>query len=375
MTAPAKTHISYLDSIRGLAALSVIIEHFIIAYDLPCQGAVCMKLLDSPPFNIWWNGSAAVSMFFVLSGLVLSLKYFRESQTPDLQNFKLGDFIITRLARIWLPYLAVFLISAILYLITVQHPPLATQLPASDWVELMWRGHPLSLTDMLRESFLLKLPDQVVVIPQAWTLTIELVLSLLLPAGLVLAARRIEWLIVFTLFAVIFLNVSLFLLHFLLGLLIARYYNYLSVLLSAKVGLRRLILLVGFSLYATSTTLDDFLGETGLWLSSGIGAGLMLIAALGSIRIQQVLSLPILRQLGKLSYSAYLIHMVILICLTPYLLLALQSVTSNHFLLWLGGISLTIFIVQGLSLLSFNYLEQPSVALGKRVTKLFQSKR
>jgi peptidoglycan/LPS O-acetylase OafA/YrhL len=67
--------------------------------------------------------------------------------------------------------------------------------------------------------------------------------------------------------------------------------------------------------------------------------------------------------------------MAILICLTPYLLLALQTVTSNHFLLWLGGISLTIFIVQGLSLLSFNYLEQPSVALGKRVTKLFQSKR
>jgi peptidoglycan/LPS O-acetylase OafA/YrhL len=267
------------------------------------------------------------------------------------------------------------LISAILYLITVPHPPLATQLPASDWVELMWRGHPLSLTDMLRESFLLKLPDQIVVIPQAWTLTIELVLSLLLPAGLVLAARRIEWLIVFTLFAVIFLNVSLFLLHFLLGLLIARYYNYLSVLLSAKVGLRRLILLVGFSLYATSTTLDDFLGETGLWLSSGIGAGLMLITALGSIRIQQILSLPILRQLGKLSYSAYLIHMAILICLTPYLLLALQTVTSNHFLLWLGGISLTIVIVQGLSLISFNYLEQPSVALGKRVTKLFQSQR
>ena len=375
MTAPAKTHISYLDSIRGLAALSVINEHFVIAYGLPCQNMLCQAWLDAPPLNVWWNGTAAVSMFFVLSGLVLSLKYFRDSTLPNLQNLQLSVFLIARIFRIWLPYCVVLAISALLYLLSVNHPPLATQLNPTDWITQMWRGHPLSTLAMLRELFLLKLPSEVVLLPQAWTLTIELVLSMLLPVGLILAARKSQWLVFFTLFAVLFLNTSIFLLHFLTGLLIARYYQQIIAYLSVKTALRRSLLLLGFSFYASSTALEDFIGDNGIWLSSGLGAGLILLAVLGSNRIQQILSLSVLRLLGKVSYSAYLIHMAILICLTPYLLQALQRFTSNHFLLWLGGISLTIIIVQSLSVISFNYLEQPSVALGKRVTKRFQTKR
>lgn len=375
MTAPSKTHISYLDSIRGLAALSVINEHFVIAYGLPCQNLLCQAWLDAPPLNVWWNGTAAVSMFFVLSGLVLSLKYFRDSSIPNLQNLDLPAFLIARIFRIWLPYCVVLAISALLYLLSVNHPPLATQLSAMEWITQMWRGHPLSPMAILREVFLLKLPTEVVLLPQAWTLTIELVLSMLLPVGLIVAARKTQWLVFFTLFAVLFLDVSIFLLHFLTGLLIARYYLQISTYLSAKTALRRSLLLLGFSFYASSTALEDFIGDDGIWLASGLGASLILLAVLGSNRLQQLLTLPILRLLGKVSYSAYLIHMAILICLTPYLLLALQTFTSNHFLLWLGGISLTILIVQSLSLVSFNYLEQPSVALGKRVTKPFQSKR
>lgn len=375
MTAPSKTHISYLDSIRGLAALSVINEHFVIAYGLPCQNLLCQAWLDAPPLNVWWNGTAAVSMFFVLSGLVLSLKYFRDSSIPNLQNLDLPAFLIARIFRIWLPYCVVLAISALLYLLSVNHPPLATELSAMEWITQMWRGHPLSPMAMLREVFLLKLPTEVVLLPQAWTLTIELVLSMLLPVGLIVAARKTQWLVFFTLFAVLFLDVSIFLLHFLTGLLIARYYLQISTYLSAKTALRRSLLLLGFSFYASSTALEDFIGDDGIWLASGLGASLILLAVLGSNRLQQLLTLPILRLLGKVSYSAYLIHMAILICLTPYLLLALQTFTSNHFLLWLGGISLTILIVQSLSLVSFNYLEQPSVALGKRVTKPFQSKR
>ncbi|MFM8341221.1 MAG: acyltransferase family protein [Methylomonas sp.] len=375
MTAPSKTHISYLDSIRGLAALSVINEHFVIAYGLPCQNLLCQAWLDAPPLNVWWNGTAAVSMFFVLSGLVLSLKYFRDSSSPNLQNLDLVTFLIARIFRIWLPYCVVLAISALLYLLSVKHPPLTTQLSATEWITQMWLGHPLSPLAMLREVFLLKLPPEVVLLPQAWTLTIELVLSMLLPVGLIVAARKTQWLVFFTLFAVLFLDVSIFLLHFLTGLLIARYYLQISTYLSAKTALRRSLLLLGFSFYASSTALEDFIGDDGIWLASGLGAGLILLAVLGSNRLQQLLTLPTLRLLGKVSYSAYLIHMAILICLTPYLLLALQTFTTNQFLLWLGGISLTILIVQSLSLVSFNYLEQPSVALGKRVTKLFQSKR
>jgi peptidoglycan/LPS O-acetylase OafA/YrhL len=80
------------------------------------------------------------------------------------------------------------------------------------------------------------------------------------------------------------------------------------------------------------------------------------------------LSQPLLRQIGKVSYSAYLTHMAILICLTPIILTFLERLTDNRLLLWFGGWLLTIASVQGFSLLFYHWLEIPSMMLGRRVT-------
>ena len=370
----AKTHITYLDSIRGLAALTVINEHFVIAYGLPCENAVCQHVLDYSPLHIWWDGSAAVSMFFVLSGLVLSLKYFRSGHKPDLHNFHLMPYITGRLFRILLPYCVIVFISAFLYLYIVEIPLLKTLLAPSDWIVDMWRSNPLTRMAMLRESFLLSLPASVVLLPQAWTLTIELVLSLLLPIGLLLADRGTAWLILFSLFAVFLLGVSPFLLHFLLGLTIARHYTVIADYLTGTAWQRRGILLTGLFFYTSASFFPGWFGETAIWLSSGLGAGLIILYALSSARTQHILSHAAFRQIGKVSYSAYLIHMSIIICLTPYLLKGLESYTINHAALWFGGWLLTVIIALLLSWLSYYSLEIPSISLGKKVIKAIQAR-
>jgi peptidoglycan/LPS O-acetylase OafA/YrhL len=367
MPAPAKTHITYLDSIRGLAAFTVINDHFVTAYDLPCVDSFCKNLLDLTPLHIWWDGSAAVSMFFVLSGLVLSLKYFRLGHPADLNSFKLIPYITGRLFRIWLPYLIILLISAAFYWHTVNSPLLKTALPPTEWIVNMWRNHALTPIAMLRESFLLSLPDMVVLLPQAWTLTIELVLSLLLPIGLLLAKQGSLWLALFSLIAVFLLGVSPFLLHFALGLLIARYYTVMANYLRPKPWLRRFILLLGLLFYTAISTTAHVFGETFMWIVTGLGAGLIIIYTISSHRTQSFLEWPILRQLGKVSYSAYLIHMLILLCLTPFLLTQLELFSSNHLWLWLGSWLLTVISVQLLSLLSYYYIEIPSISLGHKL--------
>jgi peptidoglycan/LPS O-acetylase OafA/YrhL len=365
---PTKTHIAYLDSIRGLAALTVITEHYIIGYGLPCKGLLCEQWLDNSPLHFWWDGGAAVSMFFVLSGLVLSLKYFRHGPQPYLTDFNLSTFTIARLFRIWAPYCAVLLLSACLYRLTTAAPFLPTELPASDWLSGMWHRHPLSWTDMLRELFLLRLPVPNVLLPQAWTLTIELTLSLLLPMGLVLMARGSAWLIFFSLLAVGLLGISIFWLDFMFGLLIARYHILITEHLRQRPWPRRLILLAGFLLYSSSDFLiPATLSKNYLWLCSGIGAALLIVFALGSTRSQTFLSQPLLRHIGKVSYSAYLLHMAVLICLTPYILQGLAALTGNRFALWLGGWLISVGIVQLLSLVSYHWLESPSISLGRRV--------
>jgi len=364
-----KTHISYLDTIRGLAALAVISEHFVIAYGLPCEAPLCQQLLDFSPLHIWWDGSAAVSMFFVLSGVVLSLRYFRTGHIPDLSQFHLARFLINRMFRIWLPYLLVLTICAGLFVNVFHGEILKTQLPATDWITGMWHNFPLTPTDMLRESFLLKLPDLIVLLPQAWTLSIELVLSLLLPVGLLLAGRGSSWLVFFGLLATSLLGVSIFLLHFLLGMTIARHYTDLTRYLSGRRWQRRLLLLAGLALYTCGSYVPSGLfGDTAVWLGSGLGAGLILMFVLGSTDAQTLLSQPVLRQIGKVSYSAYLSHMAILICVTPYVLKVLEGFIDNRLALWFGGWLITVACVQGISLCFYHWLEIPSMSLGRRVT-------
>ena len=367
-----KGHITYLDSIRGLAALTVINEHFVIAYGLPCKDALCQRILDYSPLHIWWDGGAAVSMFFVLSGFVLSLKYFRSGQSIDLNNLQLLPYIVGRLFRIWLPYIALVIGSCFLYRYTLDAPFIKTVLPSTDWINNLWRSHPLNCADVLRESFLLKLPPVVVLLPQAWTLSIELALSLLLPIGLLLVEKSLAWLVFFTLLVVFLLGVSPFLIHFLAGLMLARYATQIVAYLSQRPWVRRVVLLAGLLLYTSGDTLPKSLGETFIWLSSGLGASLIIMVALSSVRIQTALSNTLLRHMGKVSYSAYLIHIAVLICVTPTLLSGLAFLTVNTSVLWLGGWVLTVIMVQLIAWFLYYALEMPSIKLGRTLMSFRQ---
>lgn len=96
MTAPShreKPHILSLDSIRGFAAVTVVIHHVIL---MP-------TFLAAFPQHAWidWSflrsGGFLVDLFFVLSGIVMSLSYVQ----PDFGRFSAREFIVRRLARVY----------------------------------------------------------------------------------------------------------------------------------------------------------------------------------------------------------------------------------------------------------------------------------
>ena len=79
--------IHFLDSTRGLAALMVIIFHVhgLIFFDLTHIG-------ESRLFNLLttlFNGADAVSYFFVLSGFVLSYKYFNADFDESIERYSI----------------------------------------------------------------------------------------------------------------------------------------------------------------------------------------------------------------------------------------------------------------------------------------------
>jgi len=99
--------IEYLDSIRGLAALIVLLSHVGGAFEWP---GIFFAVMNWPFLYILFNGKEAVAMFFILSGYVLSKPYMDNKLTHSRKIF-LPTFYLRRFIRIWSPWFFVFIIS------------------------------------------------------------------------------------------------------------------------------------------------------------------------------------------------------------------------------------------------------------------------
>ena len=84
--------------------------------------------LWSKPLLPVHNGNAAVFIFFVLSGYVLSLPYLRGTQ-PGYPCY-----VIRRVCRIYLPFAAAILLALLLYILAGRSAAPA----ASQWFNNLW---------------------------------------------------------------------------------------------------------------------------------------------------------------------------------------------------------------------------------------------
>lgn len=90
-----------LDGLRGVAALVVVAEHYLkhffpvatIDYAVVAPGGAWWEYLSLPPFNLFSNGAAAVSLFFVLSGYVLAMSAFRHGRDYQILPRLVGRYI------------------------------------------------------------------------------------------------------------------------------------------------------------------------------------------------------------------------------------------------------------------------------------------
>src|ERR1700726_5042738 len=82
--------IAYLESIRGLAALQVLLLHFLSAFapDLvftPPPDAIVARTIHLSPLYFLYDGYSAVYIFFVLSAYVLTRSFERHLARPSAQ--------------------------------------------------------------------------------------------------------------------------------------------------------------------------------------------------------------------------------------------------------------------------------------------------
>jgi peptidoglycan/LPS O-acetylase OafA/YrhL len=312
------------------------------------------------------DGKAAVIMFFVLSGFVLSRPYFHAEPGQPPRQMDVPVFYFRRFARIWLPWLAIFCVSALaqvkLYHFWQTSPGL------NGWYDRFWHQS-LTWKNFFRQCLFLQHDARVQLLPQDWSLGVELKASILLPILIYCARRLTSWSLV---------GISGLLLcsfaeghcytAFILGILLAQQGDDIVNWLKArpfplKIGL----FIMGLTLYEADHCLSNPLkADKYLLLLTALGCVLILLASMSSRRIQAALHLRPIVFLGKISYSVYLIQFIIILCLLPpwIHILNLAGIEQTCWLLPLsliGSVGMTV----GLACLSYQYIEIPGIKLGQ----------
>lgn len=114
-----------IDILRGISILLVLLHHFNIPYKLHDTFLGVQIMGDSLSTLIARNGNYGVTMFFVISGFLITQHSLQRS--PSLAQIKLKDFYIRRIARI-IPCL-VLLIAMVTVLGSLGLKPFINQAP------------------------------------------------------------------------------------------------------------------------------------------------------------------------------------------------------------------------------------------------------
>jgi len=366
-----------LDGLRGIAALVVVVFHYSVGYGAPLPGQAGPEIL----WHLLWEGPAAVSLFFVLSGFVLSYGYLRQGSQQPLS---LRSFYLARIIRILMPYALAFLISAFcvhyLFSYRMTDPKGQVQFFLTEWI----KASSMPFESLLMNGMLHKPAIVYSVMPQAWTLSVELYLSLLFPLLIVLI-RRAELLFVGILLLVPVYNYLPFknpyplmmtgLFHFMLGMMLARYRDCLTSLSLMRSAWRRwLFLIFGIACWDVREVINIPMRifhpfSMTLWDISAFGAFTVVWAALISMPFQRLLCLPTIQWLGRISYSVYLLHFVVLYLLVPWLLVLGNALGITGSAAWSLGLAAAVLLSLALGQCFYSAVERPFTRLARLAAK------
>ena len=349
-----RTH--QLQGIRGVAALLVAVGH--------CLGLFSIPLWFDHLKN-YSNGHAAVVMFFLLSGFVLTLS-LRKGTT------KTHEFYIKRLFRIYPAWILACTIS-LFYLLFVHYRfPI---LNGSDWWSARFQAarlHPLYIAASYGGALAFLLP-------QGWTIFIEVVASLMMPfiAYSVLNRRKLFYaglgialLLSLTIGSRTYYGLLSYLVDFFLGAWLAAPPQFLLKAIKRAepwtiAGLvSALVVLVAFrNVFPPGDELSVTAYNSGpTQFVEAMCCFWILAVVIHGGRPLKFLDIKPLSWLGEISFSFYLIHVPIM-CLLAYPVSTLKLDTiSLSFLLLFLTLPTSLF----LSTLMYRFVERPSIELGQQ---------
>lgn len=347
-------YLDYLDAARGIAALMVMLYHYINWHD---PGHLSQHIA-----SIFFNGSDAVSFFFVLSGFVLSYKYIVLGKTIDA-----GKFYVQRILRLWPAFFVVVVLG---YLNNMRD-----NFNAGIVVDTFIYNKFAFIEEVILPRTFHNLYGP------GWTLMLELTLSFFVPFWVVLARKgaKVIWWVALV---YLFMGISfMFCFPFVLGTLVCCLYDRIvdpSFKQTKWYRYRVLILLAAFLLFSLrhidqisplGSTLKYLLvyAQLDYYHYSAIGSFVFLIAIIASNKLKLFFKHRVLLFFGKISYGIYLVHWAIVGDIFSYW----KDITS-HFTSETQAFYTVLPLYIGVVILAATLLhygvELPFIRLGRRIT-------
>lgn len=324
------------------------------------------------PARLFWYGEADVIFFFIHSGFILAYTVTRRS--PDLSIKSYGAYLLERIFRIYPLFLFILLLSAVLFWLL----PTYSYVSSNDFNSHFWLSN-LNYVDVLNQAILLKrIPESVNyrLIPQDWTLTFELLGGAAIP--IMAYAGRKHLLIFVALLAVLkWTNwLSTYILEFGVGVLLFLYLEKIKVFWNKLALFGRILIgllaLVGYSgcfvfpsLFTNSVTLVNTRIDRLIVVA---GCILTFMILLSSNRLQRLLEYAPLVYVGKICFSIYLLHQLLIFIAWRVLPEGMQSLQEQSvwlvMLVYLGFVGLVLLF----SHWGYQLVEKPMIKVGKFVT-------
>ncbi len=373
MEAKNTTRFTKLDGLRGLLSLIVALNHSFLVVSIPSFANVWKQnplLFNSPQSKIQQllmvlgNGGAAVTLFFLLSGLVLG-----PSLAKVKFNFRgLMSFLIKRLIRLYPVYILIVILTAIYMNTIFVHQTFPASSPWFNW----WMNFQMTAKEFVLNLMLVNTYTGGV----TWTLRVIVIASILFPVFFLLNNKTSWWIDICITLLLIYLSFTVFkidnfrdlryLYMFYLGLSIPKFKSFFIGIPNWTVHVLAPLMIVLFLSFRYLT--NEYTGGVVEAIISFFIIGISAFSQ--KVTIFNFLDGKVFKFFGKISYSLYLIHFSVLYLISKAMFVNFPNLPykDSYLIIHISLFVISTIVATAVSYLVYRLVEVPSQVLSGKVS-------
>jgi peptidoglycan/LPS O-acetylase OafA/YrhL len=325
------------------------------------------------------SGSFAVAIFFVLSGFVLSIKFFHLKDQTIIKSMAAKRYI-----RLMLPALASVLLCYVLIKLGFSHTDIAASVTHSSWLMVQWNFAP-HLLDAIRSAMWgIFISSQTPYNNVLWTMTTEFFGSFLVFGfALLFAHSKYRWIVYLLL---IIVTINTWYIAFVIGMLFADLHSK-GYLQQRKRGLKIVLPLLAVGLFFggfpigtpagpiySVLVIPNVIGINYLSMYTILGASIVVASVLCVEQIARVLRHKRISVLGKYTFSLYLVHIPILFTFTTGIFVYFNAFIGYNKSVVLSLI-VSVPVVWVVAWLFERYIDAPSIYFARYCAQIYEGKQ